>query len=174
MAFGDRRMHDASLLMNLFKLIGEGKLDRFKFMQMLARALVQEEGASRAGIWFYQGELQDSLVCETLYDASDGQWTSGMMLAEDDFQPYFEAMREGRMLVAPDARQHPATACFSEGYLEPLNIYSRLDVVIDVAGSLVGILSCEQTAQERDWSQADLQYLQQAAATIGLALKKFG
>ncbi|WP_374358025.1 GAF domain-containing protein [Chitinimonas sp.] len=166
-------MHDASLLLNLFKLIGEGKLDRYKFMQMLARALVQEIAASRAGIWFYQGALQDSLVCETLYDAGDGQWTSGMVLHEDDFQPYFESMREGRILVAPNARQHPATACFSEGYLEPLNIYSRLDVVIDVAGSLVGVLSCEQTAHEHDWTQQDLQYLQQGAATIGLALKKF-
>lgn len=167
-------MHDAGLLMSLFKLLGEGKLDRAKFMQMLTRAVVQETGASRAGVWFYYGDLQDSLVCESLYDAIDGQWTSGAALSEDDFPPYFEAMREARVLVAPDARQHPATSCFNEGYLEPLNIYSRLDVIIEFNGANVGILSCEQTGVEHDWTQQDMQYLQQAAATIGLALKKIG
>lgn len=165
-------MHDASLLMSLFKLLGEGKLDRAKFMQMLTRAVVQETGASRAGVWFYYGDLQDSLVCESLYDASDGQWTAAEPLSEDDFQPYFEAMREARVLVAPDARNHPATACFNEGYLEPLNIYSRLDVVVELGGAHVGVLSCEQTGEPRDWSQQDMQFLQQAAATLGLALKK--
>lgn len=167
-------MHDANLLLNLFKLLGEGKLDRSKFMQMLARAVVQETGASRAGIWFYHGTLQDSLVCESLYDAGDGQWVTGATLHEDDCQPYFETMREGRILVAPDARNHPATASFKEGYLEPLNIYARLDVAIEVAGAQVGVLSCEQTLTTREWTQPDLQFMQQAAATVGLVLKKLG
>jgi GAF domain-containing protein len=167
-------MYDANLLLNLFKLLSEGKLDRGKFMQMLSRAVVQETASSRAGIWFYHGTLQDSLVCESLYDAGDGQWSSGASLHEDDCQPYFEAMREGRILVAPDARSHAATASFKEGYLEPLNIYARLDVAIDLNGAQVGILSCEQTVSTREWTQQDLQYLQQAAATVGLALKKFG
>ncbi len=167
-------MHDAGLLMNLFKLLADGKLDMNKFMQMLTRALVQENASSRAGIWFYHGELKDQLVCQTLYDTGDGQWIEGAVLLEDDHQPYFETIRETRVVVAPEARTHYATSCFNEGYQELLNIYSRLDVSIDVDGVQMGVLSCEQTGQPREWTQPDLQYSQQAAVTIALALKKFG
>jgi GAF domain-containing protein len=167
-------MHDAGLLLNLFKLLSDGKLDMAKFLQMLTRAVVQETGGSRAGVWFYQGDLQDSLHCNSLYDAGDGQWSSGAVLAEDEFQDYFDTIRETKLVVAPDARSYHATACFNEGYFDLLNIYSRLDVVIEVDGQPMGVLSCEQTGQAREWSQQDLQYMQQSAATIGLALKKFG
>ncbi|MBV8657277.1 MAG: GAF domain-containing protein [Burkholderiales bacterium] len=167
-------MHDAGLLMNLFKMLNEGKLDMAKFQQMLTRAVVQENAASRAGIWFYYGDLQDTLTCTSLYDASDNQWTSGDSLHEDDHHAYFETLRESRVIVAADARENAATSCFNENYLEPLNIYSRMDVVVEVDGAQMGVISCEQTAQIREWTQPDLQFLQQAAAALGLAIKKCG
>lgn len=167
-------MHDTNLLKNLYGLLNEGKLDRGKFFALLSRTLVQEIGCTRASFWFYAGPLQDQAVCESLYDASDQQWSSGMVLHEDDFGDYFAAMREGRVLVASDARQHPATACFNESYFEPLNIYSLLDVGIDIDGLPLGLVCCENTAQIKEWSQPDLQYLQQAAAMVSLAMKKLG
>ncbi|QNM97939.1 GAF domain-containing protein [Chitinimonas koreensis] len=167
-------MHDTNLLKNLFGLLSEGKLDRSKFFSMLARAVVQEMGASRASFWFFQGALQDSLVCESLYDVSDGQWSSGIALSEDDFPDYFAALRELKLVMATDARHQAATAAFNESYLEPLNIYSLLDVTVEVGGSQLGVVRCEQTVGTREWSQADMQYLQQVAAMVGLALKKFG
>jgi len=167
-------MHDAGLLMNLFKMLNEGKLDMPKFQQMLTRAIVQENAASRAGIWFYYGDLKDTLTCSSLFDASDNHWSSGDSLHEDDYHAYFETLREARVIVAADARSNPATACFNENYLEPLNIYSRIDCSVEVDGAQVGVVSCEQTAQVREWTQPDLQFLQQAAATLGLAIKKFG
>ncbi|WP_269530824.1 GAF domain-containing protein [Chitinimonas sp. BJYL2] len=167
-------MHDTALLKNLYELLAGGKLDRPKFFQMLARAVVQEIGCSRASIWFYAGPLQDQAVCESLYDAGDNQWASGIVLSEDDFAPYFEAMRSDKMIIASQARSHPATSCFNEGYFEPLNIYSLLDVGIEVGGSPIGLVCCEQTGGEKEWSQPDVQYLQQVGAMVGLALKKLG
>lgn len=167
-------MHDTSLFKNLYTMLAEGKLDRTKFFALLSRTLVQEIGCTRASFWFYAGALLDSAVCESLYDASDSQWSSGSVISEDDFGDYFAAMRDGRVIVATDARNHPATACFSETYFEPLNIYSQLNAAIELDGSPLGLVCCEQTAEIREWSQADLQYLQQAAAMVGLAMKKFG
>jgi hypothetical protein len=95
-------MHDTNLLKNLYGLLNEGKLDRGKFFALLSRTLVQEIGCTRASFWFYAGPLQDQAVCESLYDAGDQQWSSGMVLHEDDFGDYFAAMREGRVLVASD------------------------------------------------------------------------
>lgn len=173
----DRRetiVHDTNLLKNLFTMVGEGKLDRPKFFQMLVRVAAQETGSSRASVWFYDGDLKDHVVCESLYDVGDNQWSSGTTLSEDDFPSYFDAMRDQHMIVAADARAHPATSCFNEGYFEPLNIYSLLDVGIAVNDVQLGLVCCEQTAHVKEWSQADVQYLQQVAAMVGLALKKFG
>ena len=167
-------MHDTNLFKNLYGMLGEGKLDRAKFFAMLCRTLVQEVGCTRASFWFYSGTLQDNLICEGLYDAGDGQWSSGMSLIEDDHPEYFEAMRDERIIVASDARTYPATAGFSETYLEPLNIYSTLCAAIELDGSPLGLVCCENSAQIKVWSQQDLQYLQQAAAMVGLAMKKFG
>ncbi|MGQ5525513.1 GAF domain-containing protein [Chitinimonas sp. PSY-7] len=63
---------------------------------------------------------------------------------------------------------------FSEAYLEPLNIYSMLCAAIELDGSPLGLVCCENSAQVKVWSQQDLQYLQQGAAMVGLAMKKFG
>ncbi|MFC4157863.1 GAF domain-containing protein [Chitinimonas lacunae] len=167
-------MYDTNLLMGLFKMLSEQKLDRPKFYQMLVRAVVQEMAVSRAAVWFYQGDLQDRLVCESLYDLSDNQWSSGMVLGEDDFGPYFAAMRDVRQVVAVDARSDPITACFNDSLLEPLNIYSVLSLPIELDGRQLGLVSCEQTSQPRDWSTQDIQYLKQVAAMIGLLLKKLG
>lgn len=165
-------MYDANLLMNLYKLLAEGKLDRFKFFQMLVRGMVQEVGCSRASVWFYAGELGDQLVSESLYDAADTQWAAGVVLSEDDFGPYFNAMREDKQIVAPHARLHPATACFNESYFEPLNIYSLLNVAIEIDGSQIGFVCCEQTVAEREWTNEDVVYLQKVSAMITLAFKK--
>ncbi len=167
-------MHDTNLFKNLYTMLAEGKLDRAKFFALLSRTLVQEVGCTRASFWFYTGALQDNAVCEGLYDASDGQWSSGMTLSEDDFPDYFTAMREERLIVASDARTYPATESFNDTYLEPLNIYSMLNAAIELDGSPLGLVCCENTAQIKVWSQPDLQYLQQAAAMVGLAMKKFG
>lgn len=165
-------MHDATLLMNLYKLLAEKKLDRFKFFQMLVRALVQELGGSRASVWFYTGDLRDQAQCESLFDATDNQWTNGERFSEDDFGPHFEALRSERKVVAVQARSHAATACFNEGYLDPLNVYSVLDAAIEVDGTVEGFVRCEMTVAERDWSNDDLFYLQKVAAMVALALKK--
>ncbi|QDQ28879.1 GAF domain-containing protein [Chitinimonas arctica] len=167
-------MHDTNLLKNLFGLLGEGKLDRPKFFQMLTRAIVQEMAASRASVWFYDGDLQDRAVCESLYDVSDGHWSNGELLSEDDFADFFAALRDMHKIVADDARQHASTAGFSESYFEPLNIYSQLSVGIEFDTRQIGWVCCENCAEIRNWSQADMQYLQQAAAMISLAFRKFG
>lgn len=167
-------MHDTNLLKSLFGMLVEGKLDRAKFFQMLSRTVVQEMAASRGSVWFFDGALQDHLVCESLYDVADGKWLSGDVLSEDDFPDYFAALREIRQVIAPDARNHQMTAAFSESYLEPLNIYSVLCVTVEMDGRQIGVVGCEQCVQERDWTPADFQYLQQIAAMIGLAMRKLG
>ena len=165
-------MHDAQLMMNLYKLLADGKLDRQKFFQMLVRAVTQELGCSRASVWLYQGALKDSLVAESQYDAADAAWGNGLVLHEDEHPDYFEAIRDRQLVVASDARNAVATLSFLDGYLEPLNIYSLLDASIQVNGSSVGVLCCEQTVHIRDWADIDTLFAQKVAGMIGLAFQK--
>jgi hypothetical protein len=81
------------------------------------------------------------------YDTYFGSSPLGVfeVLREDDFGPYFEAMRRDNLIVASNARKHPVTDCFNEIYFEPLGIYSLLDVGITVANQPFGLFCCENT-----------------------------
>ncbi|MBV1777092.1 GAF domain-containing protein [Burkholderiaceae bacterium DAT-1] len=165
-------MHDANLVMNLYKLLADGKLDKPKFCQMLVRALVQESGSSRASIWWYSGELRDEIVCQTLFDTADNAWVDGAVLREDEYPEYFQAMLGDRRIVAPDARNHPACMCFNENFQEPLNIYSRVDMAIGDQDAELGILTCEMAGSPKIWTDTDVLFIQQVAAMIAMGCRK--
>ena len=76
------------------------------------------------------------------------------------------------MIVAPQARQHPATSCFNELYFEPNGIYSLLDVGIQVGGVPYGLFCCEQVTFENNWTPAHVDFLKSVGTLCGLAFKK--
>ena len=51
-------------------------------------------------------------------------------LFKKDFEGYFNHLLVDPIIVAENAETHPATTCFTEGYLRPLGIKSMLDVPI--------------------------------------------
>ena len=94
-----------------------------------------------------------------------------MRLHEDDFSPYFAALRSEGGIDAPQARRHPATFCLNERYFEPNQIVSLLDVGIHINGQLVGVFCCEQVGTAMQWTSSQKIYLQQASKLITFALK---
>lgn len=90
---------------------------------------------------------------------------------EDDFSPYFEAMRNDGGIDAPYAMEHSATRCFNEAYFEPNDIYSLLDVGIRYSGQLVGVFCCENVGEAMLWTEQQKAYLDQAGKLITFALK---
>ena len=149
-----------------------GSLAKEAFYSSLTEAIAKAVGCSRASLWQYGSSLQDTAVCLDLYDSSDNQHHAGAVLREDDFAPYFEAMRRDAMIVAPQARQHPATSCFNELYFEPNGIYSLLDVGIQVGGVPYGLFCCEQVTFENNWTPAHVDFLKSVGTLCGLAFKK--
>lgn len=162
-------MHDDNLQKDLYALLDEGRLDRAEFFQKLTRTVAQEIACSRVSFWFYDGPQKDRIICESAYDANDNQWSDGVVLSKDDgYEPYFEAMLDTGIIVAPDSRNHAATSCLNE----VTNTYSLLDVGIEVDGSQVGLICCEQAGAVKEWSEADVQYVRQAVAMVSQALKE--
>jgi len=166
-------MFDKARVLAVSKRFMDGTTQAEDFYQELTKTLAEETSATRASLWYYPDPvMQDSVVCLSLFDRTDDAWSTGAVLKEDDFAPYFEAMRNDGMIVAADARSLAATSCFNEVYFEPLGIYSLLDVGIQVAGTPFGLFCCENTTDILNWSPEHVEYLRQVGTLLGFALRK--
>ncbi len=151
----------------------DGGIDAQEFYRRLTSVLVAEMNCARASIWRYRDTLvRDRIQCLQIYDRTDQTWSSGVVLKEEDFGPYFEQMRRDNLIVASDARRYPSTSCFNEIYFEPLGIYSLLDVGISIGGEPFGLFCCEHTTDILEWTPEHAEYLRQVGMLIGYALKK--
>ena len=165
-------MADHKPIMALANQLMTGQIDRDQFLHGLTHEITQQLGCSRASFWTYGDALRSRIDLVCLYDSGTDDYADGMQLSEDDFAPYFEAMRRDDLIIASHAHTHPATACFKELYFEPLNIHSLLDVGISVGGEPFGLFCCENVTFVKEWSDADVQFLRQCGVLIGLALKR--
>lgn len=159
-------------IMTLASGFMKGDLAPEAFYQGLTETITAALGCSRASLWQYTSELRGKVVCLDLYDSGDQQHYAGAELSEDDFSPYFEAMRQDGMIIASQARSHPATSCFNELYFEPNGIHSLLDVGINVSGVPFGLFCCEQVTFDKNWTTEDVDTLRAVGTLCGMALKK--
>lgn len=127
---------------------------------------------SRVSIWHYQPE-ERCIECMALYDKDAGANQVGTKLYEKDFDEYFKAMLSEKVIIAEDARQHPATRAFKELYLEPLNIFSMLDAPYIENGKFQGVICCEHQGEVRTWDQEDVLFLNSIADLVCMAINSF-
>ena len=166
-------MFDKPKVLAISKQLMDGSIQATAFYQQLTKTLAEEMNCTRASLWRYPDpELRMSIECLSLYDRTDANWSAGTVLKDEDFGPYFEAMRRDNLIVAGDARSNPVTTCFNEIYFEPLGIYSLLDVGINIGGSPYGLFCCENTTDILDWTPEHVEYLRQVGTLLGYALKK--
>jgi len=165
-------MADRKPIMSLANQLMSGQIGREVFLHGLAHEITQQLNCTRASFWVYSNELRSGIDLVCLYDAGTGEYSQGMHLSEDDFAPYFEAMRSSDVIVASEAHTHPATACFRELYFEPLNIFSLLDVGVSINGAPFGLFCCENVSFVKTWTPDDVKFLRETGVLIGLALKR--
>lgn len=125
----------------------------------------------RMSVWFCDAE-QTKLSCADLFERQAGRHSTGIELLARDYSSYFRALRAERTIAAHDARTDPRTSCFSKGYLEPLNIYSLLDVPIWVGRKMVGVVCHEQIGAKRTWTQDDETFAYLMSHFVTLALER--
>lgn len=164
-------MLDQTALLFLVKSYKDGAIDERAFYHQLTEVITKQLHCSRASLWLYSNTLLDEIVAVDLFDSNSNQHSQGAALHEDDFAPYFAAMRNDGGINAADAQRHPATACFNELYFLPNDIYSLLDVGIRYNGQLVGVFCCEQVGDIMQWDERQIAFLEQAAKLITFALK---
>jgi PAS domain S-box-containing protein len=125
----------------------------------------------RVSLWVYKKE-KSSIFCIRLYEKDKDIILSGTELFEKDFKPYFEALREERIIEATDAHSHPATSCFSESYFKPLGINSLLDAPIWSSGEVTGVLCLEYLDEVESWVEEEIYFLKSIAGHLGSIIEK--
>ena len=105
------------------------------FRQVTFR-VAQALSVQRSSIWLYN-DLRNAIVCQNLFQASDGSHSAGLTLTSAAFPAYFKALDEERIVNADVAVQDPRTREFADVYLMPLGITS-LDAPIASAVRLSG------------------------------------
>ncbi|WP_333607608.1 GAF domain-containing protein [Arsukibacterium sp.] len=164
-------MFDQTPLLLLIKAFKDQQISEDAFYQKLTETITAALGCSRASLWLYSDSLLNEIVAVDLYDRNSNSHYQGIALHEDDFSPYFEAMRNDGGIDAAYAMEHSATSCFTEAYFEPNDIYSLLDVGIRYGGQLVGVFCCENVGEVMVWTEQQKAYLEQAGKLITFALK---
>jgi len=120
----------------------------------------------RCSIWLYN-EDKTSIKCQQLYIRSDDTWYTDIELFEKDFIPYFEALKKG-IIVASDVKNHHSTKCFKEVYLDPLGIFSMLDVPIVYRGEIIGVI-CIESLTKREWNKTEINFAQMLSSFYSFA-----
>jgi GAF domain-containing protein len=137
------------------------------YNQILMQA-VQSMQSSRVSIWYFD-ENQQSIICQGIVDVTNPNVQPGIVLSRKGIEPYFNAIEDEKVVVAKNARTHPATACFTEGYLLPLDIHAMLDVPYFENGKFRGVICVEQTKQQREWDKEDIIFVKAIADLVNVA-----
>ncbi|NMH59092.1 GAF domain-containing protein [Alteromonas ponticola] len=118
--------------------------------------------ANRVSLWQFN-ERRDEIYCLCLLE--DGSFSADidLVLAQTTCADYFEAILRKEVVIAPVAREHPHTYCFTEDYFEPNNIYSLLDYIFHQDFKPIGIICCEGTTGPVSWTERDISMLKRIA-----------
>lgn len=134
----------------------------------LTKEIATAISTDRCSIWFYNND-KTSIICQQLFIKKENLWEDGLELFEKDFPSYFESLKTNPIIIANDAHTHPATSCFSESYLKPLEINSMLDVPIYYKGDIVGVI-CLENFEKREWKSEEIDFTQILSNILCFAL----
>ena len=124
----------------------------------MTKEAVETLTADRCSIWLFN-KSKSSISCVELYVKSELLWYQDIKLYKKDYKPYFDYIEDNPIIIADDAETHPATECFTESYLRPLNIKSMLDVPIIFKGNVMGVV-CIESYDKRTWTTEELNFAQ--------------
>jgi PAS domain S-box-containing protein len=140
--------------------------DLVPFLRTVTEVVARTLDVARASVWRL---VDDTLVLVDLFEQPAGTHARGLELRGADYPGYFEALRTAETIVADDAHAHPATSCFSTGYLTPLGIASMLDLPLRSFDGLRGVL-CVESRAHRHWRDAEIRFCADVASFVVQAL----
>ncbi|WP_339350488.1 hypothetical protein [uncultured Alteromonas sp.] len=118
--------------------------------------------ANRISLWRFE-ENKTRIRCLALNQDGQNLATHDLSISKEDIPDYFDDILKQSVLVASDARNHPATKGFNKNYFKPNDIYSLLDFTFHNHFDPIGVICCEKTHSPIEWSQNDIDSLKRVA-----------
>ena len=159
------KLNDVIISQSHNTLFYEGKISDGG--KLLTKEVTSSIGADRCSVWLYNKD-KTSIICQQLYIKAEDKWYKDIELFRKDFQGYFDHLLIDPIIIANNAETHPATSCFTEGYLKPLGIKSMLDVPIIFRGSVIGVI-CIESLTLRSWSDCEVDFAQMLSSLYSFA-----
>ncbi len=140
-------------------------------LRQILEVAAETLGVDRVSIWRYRGN-RESIECLDLFDAVDGQHSSGAILDARTYPAYFAALSRDQVIAANDAVSDPRTNRFADEYLRPLGIGAMLDVPTTVGGLPDGVLCHEHMGGPRRWTEDEKTFAVAVSNLVSLTLER--
>jgi len=137
-----------------------------KATELSAKALHVE----RVSIWLFNDD-KTILTCADLFESDSLRHTRGMVLTVEEFPDYFDAVRNSEILAVSYIREDTRTREFSKKYLEPLNIFSILDLPIVQGDKLIGVICHGKVGTIKLWEADEQEFASSVVSAISLSLE---
>jgi predicted signal transduction protein with EAL and GGDEF domain len=152
-------------------LLDEPFDDLDKTIDRMLRILATTLDVGRTSFWTVDTNYT-SIRCEHVYSADPTRPLGQVLLKRSDCPVYFDTMCQELVVAADDARNDPRTSELAASYLEPVGVYSILDVPVRAFGRHVGVLCHEQFDHKREWTREDEHFVSGVATQIALAYER--
>lgn len=141
-------------------------------LALITKACSEMLDVDRVGVWLYENEKQ-TIHCSCLYLNESQSVEKDIRLNRSDFEPYFQALEKDLNIEAHVAQEHPATSCFTESYLKPLNILSMYDTPIWRADSVIGVLCMEYKTPIEKWENHEKAFARNIADLTAKVIERY-
>jgi predicted signal transduction protein with EAL and GGDEF domain len=152
-------------------LLDEPFDDLDKTVDRMLRILATTLNVGRTSFWTVDTNYT-SIRCEHVFNVDSSRPLGATLLKRTDCPVYFDTLCQELVIAADDARNDPRTREMSASYLEPLGVYSILDVPVRAFGRYVGVLCHEQFDHKREWTREDEHFVSGVATQIALAYER--
>lgn len=126
----------------------------------------------RVSVWLYEPSGQTQVLsCAGLYLLSTHSFSDHLEFISSYFPHYFKALLQQSHLILPSFQDSELNRELSS-YLAAFHIISKLDIPIVFEGSLLGVLSLEETRGQREWRLEDRHFGQTIADIIAIMIEQ--
>ena len=158
------RFNKALVDLTVDPFVLSGELSKAK--EVITKRICDELNVARASIWLFSPDSR-YLHCLCLYEKDKNHYSHDASLSCVDYPNYFANVLDSAVIVAENAREHPATAEFTKSYLEPLGIVSMLDIAIAGGEGIIGVICIEQVGSIRSWTTSEQSFASSMSTMIG-------
>lgn len=165
-----QRQNRRSQLLSEVTLKIRQSLELDEIMQTTVSEVQKILGADRVLIFQFQSEYSGMVVKEAVLPG----WPvmQGQILPDRDFDADdLDSFRQGKIEAIADFNEEPNKRCNLE-LLQSFVVRSRLVVPVFIQAQLWGLLIAHQCGSHRQWTDFEIELLQQLANQIGIALSQ--